>query len=143
MRKVGDVLSRKGNDAVSVLPHQTVIDALKLMSERNIGSVVVKTQDGQFVGIVTERDYSRKIVLKGRSSTETKVEDIMSRDMPSVSPFDTVEHCMELMTEHNVRYLPVFSGDELRGIISMSDVVKETMLAQQETIDHLKQYITL
>jgi CBS domain-containing protein len=143
MRKVGDVLSRKGSDAISVLPSQTVIDALKLMSEHNIGSIVVKSPAGKYIGIVTERDYSRKIVLKGRSSTETKVEDIMSTELPSVSPFDTVERCMELMTEQNVRYLPVFAGEELCGIISMSDVVKETILAQQETIDHLKQYITL
>lgn len=143
MRKVGDLLNRKGSIAISVLPDTTVIDALKIMSEKNIGSVVVKDNAGNFIGIVTERDYSRKIVLHGRSSTETKVKEIMSTDLPRVSPHDTIEHCMELMTDKFVRYLPVFSGDEMVGIVSMSDAVKETIIAQQETIDHLKQYITL
>ena len=143
MRKVGDVLNRKGNAAVSVLPSQTVIDALRLMADKNIGSVVVKDAAGNFLGIVTERDYSRKIALHGKSSTETLVQEIMSIDLPGISPHDTIEYCMTLMTEKNVRYLPVFSAEELTGIISMSDVVKETILAQQETIDHLKQYITL
>jgi CBS domain-containing protein len=143
MRKVADVLSRKGSSAISVLPDQTVIDALKIMAEKNIGSVIVKDESGQYMGIVTERDYSRKIVLHGRSSTETKVQEIMSTEQPRVSPHDTLEYCMEQMSDKNVRYLPVFSGDELRGIISMSDIVKETIIAQQETIDHLKHYITL
>jgi CBS domain-containing protein len=143
MRKVGEVLSRKGGAAISVLPSLAVIDALRLMAEKNIGSVVVTDAYGNFQGIVSERDYSRKIALHGRSSTDTKVIEIMSTDLPRVSPHDTIEHCMELMSDKNLRYLPVFSGEELKGIISMSDVVKETILAQQETIDHLKQYITL
>jgi CBS domain-containing protein len=143
MRKVAEVLSRKGGAAISVLPSLAVIDALRLMAEKNIGSVVVTDVDGNFQGIVSERDYSRKIALHGRSSTDTKVIEIMSTDLPRVSPHDTIEHCMELMSDKNLRYLPVFSGEELKGIISMSDVVKETILAQQETIDHLKQYITL
>ena len=143
MRKVGEVLSRKGGAAISVLPSVAVIDALKLMAEKNIGSVLVTDENGKFLGIVSERDYSRKVALHGRSSTDTKVKEIMSIEQPRVSPHDTIEHCMELMTDKNLRYLPVFSGEELKGIISMSDVVKETILAQQETIDHLKQYITL
>ncbi len=143
MRKVGEVLSRKGGAAVSVLPSLPVIDALRLMAEKNIGSVVVSHEDGRFLGIVSERDYSRKIALHGRSSTDTKVNEIMSVDLPRISPHDTIEYCMELMSDRNLRYLPVFSGEELIGIISMSDLVKETILAQQETIDHLKQYITL
>jgi CBS domain-containing protein len=142
MRKVGEVLSRKGG-AVSVLPSLAVIDALRLMAEKNIGSVLVCDEDGKFQGIVSERDYSRKIALHGRSSTDTKVQEIMSTDLPKISPYDTIDHCMELMSDKNIRYLPVFSGEELKGVISMSDVVKETILAQQETIDHLKQYITL
>ncbi len=143
MRKVGEVLSRKGGAAVSVVPSFPVIDALRLMAEKNIGSVVVSHEDGRFLGIVSERDYSRKIALHGRSSTDTKVNEIMSVDLPRISPHDTIEYCMELMSDRNLRYLPVFSGEELIGIISMSDLVKETILAQQETIDHLKQYITL
>jgi CBS domain-containing protein len=143
MRKVAEVLARKGNKAIAVQPTDTVMHALKLMADNNIGSVVVKDDAGNYQGIVTERDYSRKVILLGRSSTETKVQDIMSTDLPKISPHDTVEHCMELMTVKNVRYLPVFSGDHLTGIISMSDVVKETILAQQDTIEHLKQYISL
>lgn len=143
MRKVGDVLSRKGIDAISVLSSDAVIDALRLMADRNIGSVVVKDAEGRYQGIVTERDYSRKIVLRGKSSTDTPVKEIMSTDLPRVSPHDTIDHCMSVMSERNVRYLPVFSGDEMKGIISISDLVRETILAQQETIDHLKQYITL
>jgi CBS domain-containing protein len=100
-------------------------------------------ENNRFAGIVTERDYSRKVALKGKSSTDTLVSDIMTTDLPKVTPQDTVDYCMQLMTENNIRYLPVFSGDELQGIISMSDVVKETILMQQETINHLKEYISL
>lgn len=111
------------------------------MAERNIGSVVVNDDDGRFQGIVTERDYSRKVVLQGRSSTEATVEEIMSTDLRKLSLTDSTEHCMQLMTGRAIRYLPVFSGAELKGMISMSDVVKETILMQQETISHLKEYI--
>ena len=127
----------------AIRSHTTVLDALHLMADRNIGSVVVIGPDGRYMGIVTERDYSRKVILKGKSSTDTTVEEIMSTDLPRLSSGDTVEHCMQLMSSNNIRYLPVFSGDELKGIISMSDVVKETILMQQETIDHLQQYISL
>ena len=143
MNTVGQILSRKGAFAISIPVGTTVLDALEIMAEKNIGSVVVTGADGQYQGIVTERDYSRKIILKGKSSTDTTVEEIMSTDLPRVSIKDTVDHCMQLMTGNNIRYLPVFSGSELKGIISMSDVVKETILMQQETIDHLQQYISL
>lgn len=143
MNTVNQILARKGSLAISIPSNATVIDALKIMSDKNIGSVVVTDEAGAFKGIVTERDYSRKIILRGKSSTDTSVEEIMSTELPGVSPSDTVDHCMELMTSNNIRYLPVFSGKELKGIISMSDVVKETILMQQETIDHLQQYISL
>jgi CBS domain-containing protein len=141
MNTVNQILSRKGVAAISVTQGTSVFDALKLMAEKNIGSVVVNGNDGTFQGIVTERDYSRKVILQGRSSTESTVEEIMSTDLPKLSLNDSVEHCMQLMTGKNIRYLPVFSGTELKGIISMSDVVKETILMQQETISHLKEYI--
>jgi CBS domain-containing protein len=105
--------------------------------------VVVVDGEGNYLGILTERDYSRKVVLKGKNSAITPVEEIMSTDLPTVSPKDTVEHCRELMSTQNVRYLPVFVGSELKGIISMSDVVKETIAMQQETINHLQQYMSL
>ena len=140
MNKVSSVLARKGNTAVSIPSDATVLDALKIMEEKNIGSVVV--MDGStYLGIITERDYSRKVILKDKHSSETKVSEIMSTDLPSVKPEDTIEYCMELMTSRNIRYMPVFENNVLSGIISMSDVVKETILAQKETINHLQSYI--
>ncbi len=140
MNQVKDILSRKGNNAVSVLPSTTVFEALKIMAEKNIGSVVVMEND-QYLGIVTERDYSRKVILKEKHSTSTKVSEIMTSDLPHIFPENTVEHCMELMTSDNIRYLPVFNNNKLCGIISITDVVKETILFQQETISHLDNYI--
>ena len=140
MNYVTDILSRKGNNAISVLPETTVFDALKIMADNNIGSVVVM-KDEEYLGIVTERDYSRKVILKGKNSTDTKVAEIMSSDLPHIKPNDTIEHCMELMTDSKIRYLPVFKDDKLHGIISITDVVKETILKQQQTINHLDSYI--
>lgn len=140
MKKVAAVLSRKGSQLATVSPDTSVVDALTLMAENNIGSVVV-LKDGNYMGIMTERDYSRKVILKGKNSSETKVADIMSDDLPRVSPNDSIEYCMELMTDRHIRYMPVFDNERLAGIISMSDVVKETILAQKETIDHLQNYI--
>ncbi|MGH2648096.1 MAG: CBS domain-containing protein [Ginsengibacter sp.] len=140
MNHVTDILSRKGSNAISVLPGTTVFDALKVMADNNIGSVVVMENDN-YLGIVTERDYSRKVILKGKNSTDTKVSEIMSSDLPHIKPDDTIEHCMELMTDSKIRYLPVFKDDKLKGIISITDVVKETILKQQQTIKHLDSYI--
>lgn len=140
MKKVAAVLSRKGSNLATVSPDTSVVDALTLMAENNIGSVVV-LKDGNYMGIMTERDYSRKVILKGKNSSETKVADIMSDDLPRVSPNDSIEYCMKLMTDRHIRYMPVFDNERLAGIISMSDVVKETILAQKETIDHLQNYI--
>jgi CBS domain-containing protein len=140
MNHVKDILSRKGKNAISVLPDTTVLDALKVMADNNIGSVMVM-KDEQYLGIVTERDYSRKVILKGKNSTDTHVSEIMSSDLPHIKPDDTIEHCMELMTNSNIRYLPVFKNDRLEGIISITDVVKETILKQQQTIKHLDSYI--
>ena len=140
MKKVADILTRKGARVSTVNSNTTVLDALQLMADTNIGSVVV-LEGGRFAGIMTERDYSRKVVLKGKSSTDTLVSEIMSTDFPHVSPQDTIEHCMQLLAQQNIRYLPVFIGDELSGIISINDLVKETILAQQETITHLQDYL--
>lgn len=140
MRKVSNVLQRKGNRVTTVPPEMTVIDALKLMAEQNIGSVVVMN-DEKFAGIMTERDYSRKVILKGRHSSETKVGEIMTTDFPYVSINDTVESCMQLMTSHRLRYLPVIENEQLIGIISINDLVTETILTQAETINQLQSYI--
>jgi predicted transcriptional regulator len=140
MKKVSDVLSRKGSAVTGVSPDSSVLDALKIMADQNIGSVMV--MDGsQYLGIMTERDYSRKVILKGKSSTDTKVSEIMSSDFPRITPSDSIEYCMQLLSDKNIRYLPVFEGDALAGIISINDVVRETILSQQETITQLKDYL--
>lgn len=140
MSKVSTILARKGSNAVSIQLNTTVYDALKIMADKNIGSLVVL--DGEnYAGILTERDYSRKVILLGKHSDDTTVGEIMSTNLPTVSPNDTVERCMHLMSDKNIRYLPVFAGDTLSGIISISDVVTETILQQKETISHLQSYI--
>ena len=140
MNLVSDIIARKGVSAIAVPPDTTVVEALRIMAEKNIGSVLVMDA-GEYLGIMTERDYSRKVALKGKNSATTKVSEIMSTDLPSVKPADTVERCMQLMTDKNIRYLPVFENEMLAGVISMSDVVKQTILEQQETINHLESYI--
>jgi len=140
MNTVSEVLARKGTTIVSVSPHTTVFEALQIMSDKNIGSVVVMEND-HFLGVMTERDYSRKVILNEKDSTSTRVSEIMSTDLPSVKPGDSIEHCMQLMSDKNVRYMPVYEDGRLTGIISMSDVVKQTILAQKETINQLHNYI--
>ncbi|MFZ6023597.1 MAG: CBS domain-containing protein [Bacteroidota bacterium] len=140
MRKVSNVLQRKGNRVTIVPPEMTVIDALRLMAEQNIGSVVVMKNE-KFAGIMTERDYSRKVILKGRHSSDTPVGDIMTTDFPYVGMNDSVDACMQLMTSHRLRYLPVIEDEQLVGIISINDLVTETILTQAETINQLQSYI--
>lgn len=140
MRKVNDILQRKGNKVTSVSPDITVIDALRIMAEQNIGSVVVM-DNNVFQGIMTERDYSRKVILMNRHSSNTPIGEIMTRDFPPVKLSDSVEACMQLMSERHIRYLPVIENGVLAGIISINDVVTETIINQQETISHLENYI--
>ncbi len=140
MNKVSDILLRKGGKSLSVNPDATVLDALKLMAENNIGSVLVMDNDN-YLGLVTERDYSRKVILMGKNSIVTKVSEIMTIDLPHVKPDDNIDHCMELMTNKNIRYLPVFEDNQLKGVISITDVVKETIIKQQQTINLLDDYI--
>jgi len=140
MRTVAQILARKGISVVTVDPSTSVIDALRIMAEKNIGSVVVM-EGTKFMGIMTERDYSRKVVLKGRSSEHTTVQDIMSSEFPVITSKDDIEHCMKLLSAHHLRYLPVKENNELAGIISINDVVTETILSQYETISHLQNYI--
>jgi CBS domain-containing protein len=140
MNTVASILIRKNRPPVVVAPDATVISALEIMAEKNIGSVIV--MDGeQYLGLLTERDYSRKVALKSKDSSTTRVSDIMTKDLPVASPKDSIDHCMQLMTNNNIRYIPVFEGTRFAGIISMSDVVKETIMAQKETINHLQSYI--
>ena len=140
MKKVINILERKGKKTISVDPQTTVIDALRIMADNNIGSVLVMN-GGDYAGLITERDYSRKVVLKGKSSSDTVVAEIMSTNLPVVHPNDTIDHCMQLLTENNIRYLPVFEGEKIAGIISINDVVKEIILSHEETISNLKDYL--
>jgi len=139
-KKVTDILLRKGSNIISVNPNSSVLEALQIMADKNIGSVMVM-DSGKYLGMMTERDYSRKVVLLGKSSTDTKVSEIMSSNMPRVTPNDSVDYCMQLMSDKNIRYVPVFENDLVIGIVSINDVVKETILSQQETISQLKDYL--
>jgi CBS domain-containing protein len=139
-KKVADILLRKGSNITTVQPGTSVLDALRIMADQNIGSVMVM-DNGRYQGIMTERDYSRKIILKGKSSTDTPVSEIMSNDFPRVTTGDSIDYCMQLMSDKNIRYLPVFDGEQVLGIISINDVVKETILSHEETITQLKDYL--
>jgi CBS domain-containing protein len=141
MKKISHILNRKGNNVLSIAPHLSVHDALVIMSDKNIGSLVV-ANDEKYLGIITERDYARKVILMGKSSRDTRVDEIMTTDFPDLKEDDTVEKSMQLMTENNLRYLPVMKEGKVIGIISIMDVVKETILSQQETISELHQYIS-
>ena len=140
MKKVSDILARKGGNVVAIDAHTSVLDALRLMEEKNIGSVII-TENGEYAGLLTERDYARKVILKGKSSEDTIVREIMSTGLPHILPGSSIETCMHIMSESNIRYLPVFNDDELCGIISINDVVTETILSHEATIEHLKSYI--
>ena len=140
MKKVKDILNRKGTNLVGV-PRKTIVrEALKTMAEKNIGSILIMDEQ-KYLGILTERDYARKVILQGRSSTEVTVQDIMSTEHPHISKEHTIEQCMQIMSEHNVRYLPVFENDQLIGLVSILDVIKETIAQQKETIAQLESYI--
>ena len=140
MKKVADILSRKGSNITSVTPETTVLEALKIMAEQNIGSVMVM-EGRRFMGIMTERDYSRKVILKGKSSKDTHVAEIMDYH-PTVTPDTTVEECMNVMNEKNMRHLPVLEGDKLVGLVSIGDVVKYIIDEQKYIIEHMANYIS-
>lgn len=137
---VGPVLEAKGSLVWSVAPETLVIDAIRLMAGKGIGALLVMNGDKP-VGIVSERDYARKVVLQGRSSKDTPVSEIMSSPVIFVTPSYTVDQCFYLMTEHRIRHLPVMDGERLAGVLSIGDLVRATVAAQRETIDQLTQYI--
>lgn len=141
MKNVIELLRVKGHQYWSVTPDTTVFDALKLMAEKNIGVLLVLEGD-VLVGLLSERDYARKVILKGKSSKDTPVKEIMSEKVIYVEPEQTVEECMALMTDKRVRHLPVFEGDKLIGIISIGDVVKAIISEQEFIIEQLEHYIS-
>ena len=140
MKTVANILNKKVYHYNMVETGTNVMNALSLMNASPEGFIIV-TRDGSYAGIVTERDYSRKVILQNKHSDTTIVSEIMTTDLPQVSPNDTIDHCMSLLTENKIRYLPVFNNNSLSGIISMSDVVKATILAQEQTINDLHTFI--
>ena len=137
LQTVQDLLAVKGDSVWSIEPDQGVIDALELMSEKNIGALIVVEQ-GRLVGIMSERDYTRGVVLQNRSTMDTKVKDIMSENVFTVAPDETLDHCMALMTEEGFRHLPVVKDDQLVGVLSMPDLVRIIVQQQQFTIAQLE-----
>jgi CBS domain-containing protein len=134
------LLESKGSDIWSVGPDASVYECIKIMADKGIGALVV-LEDGKLVGIVSERDYARKVVLKERASKKTLVGEIMSKDVLYARPDHTVEECLALMTEKRIRHLPVLDGDELVGLISIGDLVKSVIAEQQHVIEQLEHYI--
>jgi len=143
MARVSDILRGKGRDVLQIEATATVFDAVKRMVEANVGSILV-TDGGQIVGIMTERDYLRKITLEGRTSRETQVGEIMSAPLVYVTPQTTIEECMAVMTDRRIRHLPVVDGDpeEVVGVVSIGDVVKYQSREQSFQIQYLTDYIS-
>lgn len=141
MGTVRHILQKKGHEVLSVAPTATVYYALELMVEKNVGALLV-TDKEHFAGIFTERDYARKVILKGKASKETLVSEIMSEHPATVTPDDTVEDCMKLMTAKYIRHLPVLECDKLVGLVSIGDIVKFIIEEQKFIIDNLEHYIT-
>ena len=141
MQTVQDILQVKGHAAWSIGPQATVYDALQLMADKNVGALLV-LENGRLAGIFSERDYARKIILKGKSSRETAVREIMTERVISVHPEQSVAECMALMTNHRIRHLPVLEAGEVSGVISIGDVVKAIMTEQEFTIEQLENYIS-
>lgn len=140
MKLVQHVLASKDASIISIQPDASVLDAIKLMAEKGIGSLIVMA-DGALVGIVTERDYARKVIIKGKASDTTPVADIMTADVITASSAQTVNECMEMMTKKKCRHLPVVDDGELIGMISIGDLVQAIITDQQEAIEQLEHYI--
>lgn len=139
--KVKDILDQKGYEILSAEPKDSVLDAISKMADHNIGALLVM-KDGELLGIISERDYRNKIILKGRRSKDTPVSDIMSDQIVCVKPTDNINLCMQLMTNKKIRHLPVIDDDSVVGVISIGDVVKAVIKTQKNEIDSLRNYIT-
>lgn len=140
MRTIKHILDRKSRELAIIEPEKTVFEALKLMADKNIGSVIV--MDGiRYLGILSERNYARQVVLLNKSSKQLPVKEIMRTDLPKLSKNDPIEKCMEIMTQLNVRYLPVVENETLIGLISVKDLLDEVLLHQKDVIENLTHYI--
>ena len=138
---VGAILAHKGSAVWSIAPNAMVFDAIQLMADKNVGALPV-VDNGQLVGMISERDYTRKVALKGRSSKDTPVREIMSHEVVTVNVADTINECMRLMTDSRIRHLPVMEGRKLMGLVSIGDLVRGIISAQTATIEFLEKYIT-
>ena len=139
--KVNDILRRKGNKVFFVDTTATVYDALRLMSEKNLGGILIM-KDDRLMGIFTERDYARKIILLGRASKDTPITEVMTAQVKTVTSDTEIGDCMKMMTEKTIRHLPVVENEKVVGIISIGDVVKLLIEEQQGIIEHLQSYIS-
>jgi CBS domain-containing protein len=137
---ISEILSFKGNAVWSISPNATVFEAVQLMSDKNIGALLV-IENEKLIGIISERDYTRNVVLKGKSSKQTPVKEIISRNVIHVTPAHSVEDCLRLMTDHRVRHLPVLDGETIVGVVSIGDLVNWIISAQTSTIHQLQTYI--
>jgi CBS domain-containing protein len=137
---ISAILGQKGSQVFSLAPEATVYEAVELMAAKNVGALLVMRGD-ELLGILSERDYTRKMVLRGKRSRETKVEEIMSRDLTLAAPSESVENCMRMMTEKRVRHLPVVAEGKVLGVLSIGDLVKHIISTQSATIEHLERYI--
>ena len=140
MKTLKQLLEAKGREVYSIAPDALVFDALRLMADKSVGALIV-TESGRIAGILSERDYARKVILHGKSSHEIRVRDIMTSKVMTVHSGQTVEECMTLMTEKRIRHLPVTEGERLIGVLSIGDLVKEVIAEQQQTIQQLESYI--
>jgi CBS domain-containing protein len=138
---VGSILAHKGSAVWSIAPNSMVFDAIQLMADKNVGALPV-VDNGQLVGMISERDYTRKVILKGKSSKDTAVREIMTQELVSVNAADSVSECMRVMTDSRIRHLPVMEGKEMIGLVSIGDLVKWIISVQTATIDALEKYIT-
>ena len=138
---VGAILAHKGSAVWSIAPNAMVYDAIQLMADKNVGALPV-VEDGKLVGIISERDYTRKVILKGKSSKDTPVRDIMTQELMTAHSTESVSECMRVMTDKRVRHLPVMEGSKMIGIVSIGDLVRRIISAQTATIDNLEKYIT-
>lgn len=138
---INEILEHKGTTVWTIAPDATVFEAIQMMSDKNVGAVLV-TEHDRLVGIISERDYTRKVALKGKSSKETRVREIIPDHLLSVSRSHTVEECLRLMTEHRVRHLPVLEGEKIAGVVSIGDLVNWIITTQNTTIRQLETYIS-
>jgi CBS domain-containing protein len=140
MKSLKQLLAAKGNQVYSIGPNAKVIEALQLMAQKDVGALAV-IESGRLMGMISERDYARKVILHGKSSQDVPVREIMTADVITISPNETIEQCMALVTQRRIRHLPVCENEKLIGLVSIGDLVKEVIADQEQTIKQLESYI--